>query len=339
MSGTAAAPATMQAVVLTGYGGPDVLQMQTVPAPVAGPEDIVVDVHATALNRADVLQRLGRYPPPEPRPACEIPGLEFAGIVAAVGAAVTRWRPGDRVFGLLPGGGYAEQIVTHESLALPVPAAMPLTEAAAVAEVFLTAYDALVRQAGLQAGETVLVHAGASGVGTAAIQLAEAFGAGRVLATVGSARKAAAVQRLGATPIVYRETDFVEAVREATGGAGAHVILDLVGGDYIPRNLQAAAPQGRIVVIGLLRGGRADVPLGLLLSKRLRLIGTVLRSRSVAEKADLTAAFARDVLPWLETGRVRPVLDKQYALADAAKAHAYLEQNESVGKVVLVVRD
>lgn len=329
----------MQAVVLTGYGGPDVLRLQTVPAPVPGPHDIVVDVHATALNRADVLQRLGRYPPPEPRPAHEIPGLEYAGEVAAVGTEVTRWRPGDRVFGLLPGGGYAEQIVTPESLALPVPPGMPHTEAAAVAEVFLTAYDALVRQARLQPGETVLVHAGASGVGTAAIQLAHAFGASHVLATVGSERKAEAIAALGAFPIVYRDEDFVEAVRHTTGGAGADVILDLVGGDYIPRDMEAAASRGRIVVIGLLRGGRADVSLGRLLQKRLSLIGTVLRSRSVAEKADLTAAFAEDVLPLLADGRVRPVLDKQFALTEAARAHAYLESNETIGKVVLQVRD
>lgn len=329
----------MRAVVLDGYGGPDVLHVRHVPAPEPAPDEILVDVHATALNRADVLQRLGRYPPPAPRPVHEIPGLEFAGVVAAVGAAVTRWRPGDRVFGLLPGGGYAEQVVTHESLALPVPPHMPLTEAAAVAEVFLTAYDALVRRARLAAGETVLVHAGASGVGTAAIQLALALGARRLLATVGTAAKAEAVAMLGAVPIVYRNADFVEAVAAATGGAGADVILDLVGGDYIPRDMKAAATLGRIVVIGLLRGGRTDVNLGLLLQKRLTVIGTVLRSRSLAEKADLTAAFARDVLPLLASGQVRPVLDKAFRLDDVAAAHAYLESNDTIGKVVLQVRD
>lgn len=329
----------MRAVVIDGYGGPDVLRVQYVPAPEPAPDEILVDVHATALNRADVLQRLGRYPPPEPRPDYEIPGLEFAGVVAAVGAAVTRWRPGDRVFGLLPGGGYAEQIVTHESLALPVPSHMAFAEAAAVAEVFLTAYDALARRARLAAGETVLVHAGASGVGTAAIQLARAFGAGHVLATVRTAAKAEAVAALGAVPIVYPDTDFVDAVAAATAGAGADVILDLVGGDYISRDMKAAATLGRIVVIGLLRGGRTDVSLGLLLQKRLTVIGTVLRSRTLAEKADLTAAFARDVLPLLESGQVRPILDKAFRLDEAAAAHAYLESNETIGKVVLRVRD
>lgn len=342
----------MRAIVLTEYGGPEVLRLQDVPVPEYGADEIRVDVAYTALNRADLLQRMGGYPPPEPAPPWEIPGLEFAGIVEAVGSRVTRWRPGDKVFGLLPGGGYAEKVVTHADMALPVPAALTLAQAAGVAEVFMTAYDALIHRAGLRSGERVLVHAGGSGVGSAAIQLARAFGA-TVYATVGTPEKVAGVEQLGARAIHYPTTDFVRVIEEATGGGGVHVILDFVGSPYLARNMQAAAVTGRIVQIGLLGGTRTEIDLNVLLRKRLTLVGTALRTRTLAEKLTLTADMARYVLPLFAPddtqpsasptsgGRtfVRPIIDREFPLGEAAAAHAYMADNRNFGKVLLRVAD
>lgn len=326
----------MRAIVLTEYGGPEVMRLQEVPEPDVGPDEIRVKVAYTALNRADLIQRMGKYPPPEPAPEYEIPGLEFAGTVELVGTRVNRWRPGDRVFGLLSGGGYAEKIVTHEAMALPVPERLSLAEAAGVAEVFLTAYDAIIHRGRLQMGQRILVHAGGSGVGTAAIQIARAMGA-TVWATVGSAEKAAGVGNLGAHAIEYKTQDFVQVVQEATGGQGVNVVLDFVGSPYLARNMGAAAVLGRIVVIGLLGGAKAEIDLGILMRKRLTVVGTVLRSRSFAEKVDLTRQFAEHVWPLLDDGRVRPIIDREFALEDVTAAHEYMAANRNFGKVLLRV--
>ena len=327
----------MRAIVLTEYGGPEVLRVGEAPDPEPGPEDVLVRVHATALNRADLLQRTGRYPQPGPRPSHEIPGLEFAGIVEAVGARVTLHAPGDRVMGLLAGGGYASFVATHERMALPVPAALSLDEAASVPEVFLTAFDALYPQAALRMGDTVLVHSGGSGVGTAAIQLARAAGA-RVLTTTGSAEKAERARRLGADlAINYRTDDFREAVLTATGGRGADIILDFVGGPYLEQNLACAAPRGRIVVIGTMGGPTAPINLGVLMQKRLGLYGTVLRARPLEEKIELTQAFRHHALPLFDSGALKPVVDRAFLLEEAPAAHEYMASNANFGKIVLRV--
>lgn len=327
----------MRAVVLDQYGGPDVLRVREIPDLVPGTGEVRVRVAATALNRADLLQRRGLYPPPGPRPEYEIPGLEFAGTVDALGPGVTGWKEGDRVFGLLPGGGYAEQVVTHERMLMPVPRDMSFEEAAAIPEVFFTAYDALVDRAGMHVGDVVLVHAGGSGVGTAAIQLAVAMG-GTVLVTVGSEEKARRAVALGAArAILYPSESFDTAVLEATGGRGADVILDFVGGPYLERNVRAAASEGRIVFIGTMGGTRAEIDIGAVMRKRLRLIGTTLRARPPEQKMRLTQRFARQVLPLFEAGRLRPVVDRVFPLEAVAEAHAYMEANRNFGKIVLRV--
>lgn len=327
----------MHAIVLTEHGGPEVLRMGDAPDPIAGPDEVLVRIHATALNRADLLQRAGRYPQPGARPSHEIPGLEFAGLVESVGERVTQHRPGDQVMGLLAGGGYAEMVATHERMAIPVPDGMTLEEAAAIPEVYLTAYDALFPQAQLGMGDTVLVHSGGSGVGTAAIQLARATGA-RVLTTTGSDDKAARARELGAdVAINYNAEDFAEAVGRETDGRGADVILDFVGGPYLERNLIAAAPRGRIVFIGTMGGPIAPINLGMLMGKRLQLFGTVLRSRPLEEKITLTQAFVRHAMPLFRNGALRPIVDRTFALADAPAAHEHMAANANFGKIVLRV--
>lgn len=327
----------MRAVVLDQYGGPEVLRIREIPDPQPGAGEVRVRVAATAVNRADVLQRQGRYPPPEPRPEHEVPGLEFAGTVDAVGPGVTAWRPGDRVMGLLAGGGYAEQVVTHERMLLRVPDRLSFEEAAAIPEVFFTAYDALTDKAGLRMGDVVLVHAGGSGVGTAAIQLARAMGA-TVLVTAGSDEKARRAVELGAhRAINYKTEAFDEVVLRETGGRGADVILDFVGASYLERNLKAAAVEGRIVFIGTMGGARGEFDIGLAMRKRLRLAGTTLRARPVEQKMVLTQRFARQVLPLLESGQVRPVVDRVFPLDEVAAAHRYMEENRNFGKIVLRV--
>ncbi|MCL6644931.1 MAG: NAD(P)H-quinone oxidoreductase [Dehalococcoidia bacterium] len=326
----------MKAVVITRPGGPEVLEYREVPDPVAGPEDLLVRVRATALNRADLLQRMGGYPQPGPKPAFEIPGLEYAGEVIAVGERVEGFAVGDRVMGLLAGGGYAELVATHHRLAVKVPAALSWEEAGGTPEVFITAHDALL-QCGLVAGERVLIHAAGSGVGVAAIQVAKVMGASLVAGTAGSAEKLARAAELGLDlGINYREQDFAEEVLRATEGKGVDVILDVIGAEYWERNLRALAVKGRMVVVGLMGGTGASTNLGVLLQKRLQVRGTTLRARPMEEKAAATRAFEKSVLPHLASGRVKVVIDRVYALRDAAEAHAYMATNANFGKIVLV---
>lgn len=325
----------MRAIVLEEHGGPEVLRLRDVPDPEPGPEEVLIRTGATALNRADVAQRMGRYPQPGARPAHEIPGLEFAGTVETVGSRVTAFQPGDRVCGLLAGGGYAEKVITHERQAIPLPSNLSIEEGAAIPEVFLTAYDALFPQARLALGETVLVHAGGSGVGTAAIQLARTAGA-RVLCTLGSDDKGARARQLGAEAAInYRTGDWAAAVREATDGRGADVILDFVGAPYLEQNLQSAAVRGRIVFIGTMGGPVGQINLGALMSKRLQLFGTVLRARPLEEKAALTQAFIRHAMPLFRSGAIRPIVDRVFDIGDAPEAHRYMESNQNFGKIVL----
>lgn len=326
----------MKAVVITKPGGPGVLEVQDVPAPEPEAGEILVRVRAAGVNRADLLQRLGQYPAPFGAPA-NVPGLEYAGEVAALGMGARAWKVGDRVMGLVPGGAYAEFVTTHEALALRVPAAWSFEQAAAVPEVFITAYDALMRQMLLRAGERLLIHAVGSGVGTAALQLAASIHA-RTLGTSRSAAKLERARQLGLeVAIDTSREDFVEVIRQRTDGEGVDVVLDLVGGPALAGNIQVLARAGRMIVVGLTGGRSAPIDLGAVLSKRLTIVGTVLRARSLNEKIAVTGAFAQDILPLLEAGMVQPVLDRTYALADAAEAHRSLESNATFGKLVLTV--
>ncbi|MGA1361705.1 MAG: NAD(P)H-quinone oxidoreductase [Ilumatobacteraceae bacterium] len=325
----------MKAVVLTEHGGPEVLVIREVPDPVPGPEEVLVRVHATALNRADLLQRMGMYPNPFPSEA-EIPGLEFAGTVESCGPRVTMWQPGDAVMGIVSGGAYAEKLTVHERQAFAVPVGMHLSRAAAIPEVFITAWDALVVQGGLTAGRWAMVHAGASGVGTAAIQICRAIGA-RVIVTC-SAGKVEACRALGADVVVdYGSQDFVEAARDATGGAGVDVILDVIGGDYVERNVASLAVKGRIIQVGVMAGKPVPFNVGALLAKRASITGTVLRARPLEEKIAVSRRFAAEMLPLFDNGTLEPVIDCQYRIGDIAIAHELMASNANVGKIVVVV--
>lgn len=329
----------MKAVVITKPGGPEVLQLQDVPEPVPGPEDLLVRVRATALNRADILQRMGGYPQPGPKPPLDIPGMEYAGEVLAAGARVEGFAPGDRVMGLLVGGGYAEQIVTHFRLAMKVPANLSWEEAGATPEVYITAHDALL-QCGLVAGETVLIHAAGSGVGVAAAQIAKMLGASLVIGTAGSAEKLAQAATLGLdVGVNYREQDFAEEVLKATAGRGVDVILDVIGADYWDRNMKSLAQKGRMVLVGLMGGNSTNANIGVLLQKRASVRGTTLRGRPIEEKGLATRAFEKSVLPHIASGRIKVVVDRVYPLAEAAAAQEYMGANQNFGKVVLRVRD
>ncbi len=324
----------MKAVVITKPGGPEVLALKDVPTPEPAAGEILVRVRAAGLNRADLLQRLGQYPAPFGAPA-NIPGLEYAGEVAALGMGVRAWKLGDRVMGLVPGGAYAEFLVTHEALALRAPAEWPFEQAAAVPEAFITAYDALMHQMLLRAGERLLIHAVGSGVGTAALQLASSIHA-RTFGTSRSAEKLERARALGLeVAIDTSREDFVQVIRSRTDGQGVDVVLDLVGGPALAGNIQVLANQGRMIVVGLTGGRSAPIDLGAVLSKRLTIAGTVLRARTLDEKIVVSSAFVRDILPLLETGMLRPVLDRTYPLAEAAEAHRRLESNETFGKLVL----
>ena len=325
----------MRAVVIESYGGPEVLAICEVPAPEPGPDEVLVDVVASALNRADLLQRMGLYPGPSME--YEVPGLEFAGRVASVGEAVGRWLVGDEVMAITSGGAHAGQAVVHADQAMAVPAGMSLADAGALPEVFITAWDALVLQGGLQPGGTALVHAGASGVGTAAIQLCRSMGAEVVVTASGP--KCAACTELGASLAVdYATDDWLAAVRDHTGGRGVDVVLDVVGGDYLDRNVDALAVGGTIVQVGVMGGGKATFGLGKLLPKRATIVGTVLRGRSLAEKVAVSRAFADEVLPRFEEGMLRVVVDRRFDLDDIAAAHVHMEGNANVGKIALDVR-
>ncbi len=328
-------PAKMIAVAISEPGGPLVLKSERrdVPLPDAG--EILIRVHAAGVNRPDILQRKGAYPPPPG--ASDLPGLEVAGEVAALGEGVQRWRVGDQVCALTPGGGYAEYVKVHGSNALPVPAGFTYTEAAAVPETYFTVWHNVFERGGLKAGEALLVHGGSSGIGTTAIQLASAFGA-YVIATAGSREKCDACLRLGADRAInYREEDFVEVVKDATGGKGANVILDMVGGDYVDRNYAAAAVEGRIVQIATQGGAVASADFSRLMVKRLVHTGSTLRPRTVEFKGAVAAALEAQVWPLLATRRVAPVLDMIFPLKEAWRAHERMEEGEHIGKIVLDV--
>ena len=323
----------MRAVLITRPGGPEVLQLDDVATPEPGANQIRVRVHATAVNRADLMQRRGNYPAPAGWPA-DIPGLEYAGSVESLGAGVTRWQPGDRVMGIVGGGSYAEYVVVHEDEAIALPASLSFEQGAALPEAFLTAYDALRNRllAGAVKIESVLIHAIASGVGTAALQLAHVMGL-RVFGTARSDWKFEQVRTLApCTLIDVTSADFVQAIRAAGGVDG---VLDLVGGDYLPKNIEVCNLLGRIVVIGLVAGATAELNMRQLLNKRLTIVGTVLRARSLAEKIELARAFEAEVNPWLAEGRVRAVVDRVVGIGEVAEAHRLAEANRTVGKVVL----
>jgi putative PIG3 family NAD(P)H quinone oxidoreductase len=325
----------MRAVVLRSHGGPEVLAIEEVDQPVPGPDDVLVAIRATALNRADILQRMGGYPDPRRGLSLEIPGLEFSGIVSAVGDRVTMWKPGDRVMAIEAGGGYAEFICVHERQLMAVPTSVSVADAAAIPEVFLTAWDALVVQGGLTSGRWALVHAGASGVGTAAIQIAKAIGA-RIAVTC-SAGKMDACRSLGADLVIERSPHDWASELTSSVPAGVDVVLDVVGGDEVDRNLRVAATKGTIVQVGLMGGGSTNVNVGLLLTKRVRWIGTTLRARPIEEKAALTRRFAAEMLPLFETGRLRPIIDRRYPLERIAEAHEAMGANANTGKILIDV--
>ena len=323
----------MKAITIPVPGDADALVLDDVPVPELGPTDVLVTVAAAGVNRADLMQRQGFYDPPPG--ASPYPGLEVSGTVAAVGEQVEGWSVGDEVCALLSGGGYAEQVAVPAGQLLPVPAGVSLRDAAALPEVVSTVWSNVFLTASLQPGQTLLVHGGSSGIGTMAIQLAREVGA-HVAVTAGSAAKLEACRELGAEILVnYREQDFVEVLREHTGGAGADVILDNMGAKYLSRNVDALATGGRLVVIGMQGGTRAEVDLGVLMRKRAAVIATSLRARPAAEKATIVAAVREHVWPLIESGRVRPIVHGTYPLAAAADAHRELEASSHIGKVLL----
>ena len=325
----------MRAILISGAGGPEVLQPGDVALPIPGAGHIRVRVHATAVNRADLMQRRGHYPAPSGWPT-DIPGLEYAGVVEACGAGVQRWRGGERVMGLVGGGSYAEYVVVHESEAIAVPDALSFEEAAAIPEAFFTAYDALRArlQVPPQASGSILIHAVASGVGTAALQLAHVMGL-RVFGTARSGWKLAQLRTLAPATLIDASThDFVDVIREEIGGVD--YIMELVGGEYLEKDIIAAARLGRIVLVGLVAGATARLDLRLLLNKRLTIVGTVLRARPLDEKIEVARSFEQEAVPWLAARKIRPVIDRVLKMEEAAEAHRLAEANETVGKVVLV---
>ncbi len=328
-------PETMQAVIAVRPGGPEVLEVETRQRPRPRDGEILIAVEAAGVNRPDVLQRQGNYPVPPGAP--DILGLEVAGAVVALGAGATRHKLGDKVLALVPGGGYAQYCLAHESNALPIPAGLSIVEAAAIPETFFTVWTNVFDRGALKPGETLLVHGGTSGIGTTAIALAKAFGA-TVMVTAGSPEKAAACLALGAdVAIDYRAADFVVETLKATDQKGADVILDMVGGDYVARNYAAAAFRGRIVQIAFLNGPKATLDLRPLMQKRLTHTGSTLRPRSAAEKAVIAESLRAKVWPLLAAGRCKPVIDSAYPFAEAAKAHARMESSAHIGKIVLTV--
>jgi NADPH:quinone reductase len=328
-------PKSMTSIAIREPGGPDVLVASNQPVPSPGEGEILVKVVAAGVNRPDVMQRQGHYPPP--KGATEIPGLEIAGEVVDIGRGVKRWKLGDKVMALVVGGGYAEYCLAFEDHALPVPASLSMVEAAAIPETFFTVWYNVFERGKLAAGETLLVHGGSSGIGSTAIQLGKAFGA-RVITTAGTPEKCAACRKLGADlAIDYKTQDFVALTKEATEGRGAEVILDMVGGDYVGRNYEAAAVEGRIVQIAFLASSRVTVDLMRLMLKRLTHTGSTLRARAVAEKTAIARAVEKNVLPLLTSGRVKPLIDSTFPLRQAAAAHARIESGQHIGKIVLTL--
>ena len=324
----------MRAAVVTEPGGPEVFKVIERDDPVFGPEEVLVDVKASALNRADLSQRRGNYPAPPGIPQ-DIPGLEMAGVVAAVGERVISLKEGDRVFGLIGGGGYATRVATHERMAMPIPDGMSFTDAASIPEVFFTAYDALFTSCNLVMGESALIHAAGSGIGIAAIQLARHAGA-TTFATASSPEKLSKAADLGLdVGINYRKEDFLEVVRERTGGRGVDVVLDVIGAPYWERNLNSLAVRGRLVLVGSMGGTKLETDLRLLGPKRLRVYGTVLRARPIEEKIALSQQIQKRVVPLFETGELKPVVDRVFPLEETGAAHAYMETNANFGKIIL----
>jgi putative PIG3 family NAD(P)H quinone oxidoreductase len=325
----------MRAITVTGPGGPEVLTLTEVADPVAGPGEVLLDVVAAGVNRADTLQRQGHYPPPPG--ASPYIGMECSGRIAALGEGVTDWSVGDEVCALLAGGGYAERVAVPAGQLFPVPAGVGLVEAAALPEVTCTVWANVFMAAGLRPGEVLLVHGGSSGIGTMAIQLARELGA-RVAVTAGSAEKLEACRALGADILVnYREQDFVAVVQEETDGAGADVVLDVIGAKYLARNIAVLARNGRLVVIGLQGGTTAEIDLGAMLAKRVALFAASLRGRPLAEKAAIVRSTREHVWPLLEAGGVRPIVHATFPLAEAAQAHRVMESSSHIGKLLLVV--
>ncbi len=326
-------PRTMRAVEIVRPGGPDVLQLCTRDVPVCTAGEILVKVAAAGVNRPDISQRSGNYPPPPG--ASDIPGLEIAGEVVACGNAVTRWTPGDRICALVAGGGYAEYCTVPEQQALPVPKGLDMTGAASLPETFFTVWTNVFDRGRLSAGEWLLVQGGTSGIGVAAIQLAAALGA-RVIATAGNDEKCAACIELGAEHAVnYRSGDFVEVVREKTAGKGVNVVLDMVGGDYVAREIKALSDDGRLVFIASLGGAKGEIDIFTVMRKRLTITGSTLRPRPVAFKGDIAANLLKRVWPLIEAGRIKPVVYRSFGLEQAADAHRLLESSAHIGKIVL----
>jgi putative PIG3 family NAD(P)H quinone oxidoreductase len=325
----------MTVVEISQPGPPDVLVRATRPTPSPSPGEVLIKVAAAGVNRPDVMQRQGSYPPPPG--ASDSPGLEVVGTIVAVGSDVADWKIGDDVCALLAGGGYAEYAAAPAPQCLPVPRGLDVVAAAALPETCFTVWTNVFERGRLAAGETILVHGGSSGIGTTAIQMARAFGA-KVLVTAGSPEKCAACERLGAERAInYRTEDFGKVIQEVTGGGGVDVILDMVGGDYFPRNLEALALEGRLVQIALLRGAKSEIPLWRVMQRRLTITGSTLRPRSIAEKGAIAAGLRRAIWPLVEQGRIRPVIHATFPLDQAAEAHRVMETSEHIGKLVLVV--
>jgi putative PIG3 family NAD(P)H quinone oxidoreductase len=323
----------MIAIEIREPGPPDVLVPVERPKPEPGPGEVLVKVAAAGVNRPDILQRLGKYPPPPG--ASDIPGLEIAGTVESFGSDVRRWTRGQRVCALVAGGGYAEYATVPDSQCLPIPGGLDFVAAAAMPETCFTVWTNVFERGRLAVGESILIHGGASGIGTTAIQLARAFGA-RVFVTAGSPEKCRACERLGADRAFnYREVDFVQAVREATGGRGVDVVLDMVAGDYLPRNIELLSTDGRLVIIAVLGGAKAQISAIPIMQRRLTITGSTLRGRSIAEKGAIASAVAERVWPLVEAGTVRPVVHATFPLVRAADAHRMMEAGEHIGKLML----
>ena len=327
----------MKAIIRTGDGGPEVLQLGEIPSPNPTETQVLVDVHATALNRADLIQRRGGYPPPPGD--SEVLGLEIAGTISAMGSAVKGVSKGDLVFGLVGGGGYAEQAVIDYRMAMPMPDGWSFEQAAAVPEVFFTASDNIFTQGGLSAGETILIHAGGSGVGTAGVQISHHAGA-KVFVTAGTSEKIEKCKALGAVAgINYKENDFVAEILRLTDGQGVDVVVDFIGASYLERNLSVLKTKGRLLQLGLISGSVTEINLNTVMRNRLQLIGSVLRTRSIDEKIGVTQRFMDRWLPELKSGNIRPIIDSAFPLAQAQQAHEYMEANRNFGKIILKVKD
>lgn len=328
-------PAQMTAIAISKPGGPEVLVPEQRPVPKPGPNEILIKVAAAGVNRPDVLQRLGLYPVPPG--ASDLPGLEISGEVVALGEGVTKRKIGDKVMSLVAGGGYAQYCIAQDAQAMSVPPALSIKEAGALPETLMTVWHNVFERGGLKPNETLLIHGGSSGIGTMAIQMAKAHGA-KVFVTVGGQDKVDACLKLGADAAInYKTEDFVERIKALTDGAGVNVILDMVGGDYIDRNYEAAAIEGRIVQIAFLGGSKATPNFAKLMMKRLHHTGSTLRPRSVADKAAMVSAIEAKAMPWLADGRVKPLMDSSFPLKDASKAHARMETSQHIGKIVLTL--